>query len=113
VNVLVILVGRVQTERDRGEAPESISVQESLQRVDRGDHYIDTHIKLVPVYQQWVLDVLLHHYRLSIGDLREVIDEGDASTPTLSCGLHDPVVVFALLILKLREAFQEVNVFFR
>ena len=105
MNVLIILVGRVQTERYRGETTEAISIQESLQRVDRGDDYVDTHVKLVPVDKQGVLDVLLHHYRLSIGDLGEVIYEGNASTPTLGCGLHDPVVVFALLILKLRKAF--------
>ena len=111
--VLVILVGRVQTERDRRETTETVSIQEGLQRVDRGDHHVDTHVELVPVDQQWVLDVLLHHYRLSIGNLREVIDEGDTSTSALGCGFHDPVVVFALFVLKLREAFQEVNVFFR
>ena len=110
VNVLVILVSRVQTERYSGEATEAISIQESLQRVDRGDHHVDAHVKFVPVDQQGVLDVLLHHDRLSIGDLREVIHQGDTSTPALGCGLHDPIVVFALLILKLREAFQEVNV---
>ena len=110
VNILVILVGRVQTERDSGEATEAISVQEGLQRVDRGDHHVDPHVKLVPVDQQGVLDVLLNHNRLSVGYLREVIHEGDTSTPTLGCWLHDPVVVFSLLILELREAFQEVDV---
>ena len=69
VYVLVILVSRVQTERDCGETTESVSIQESLQRIDRGDHHIDTHVKLVPIDQKRVLDVLLHHYRLSIGDL--------------------------------------------
>lgn len=72
-------------------------VHEGLQGVEGGDEDIQSQVKLVAVYEQRVSDVPLNDTGLAARDVREVINEVDASTAGEARGLQDPDIEATLL----------------
>lgn len=96
----------------RAQPREPLPVDEGLQRVEVRHQHIDPHVELVPVQQQGVGDVLLHHDVVGVAELRQVVDHFYASAARFADGLHDPVVAVAVADFLFVEFYAELGELF-
>ena len=88
-----------------GKPHQSFLINVYSQRIDRCNGDIDPQVPFVPVYQEWILDVLLDQAgRLACTSWHFVEGRNDLDSFALARGLrfHDPelVAIFAHLLLQ-------------
>ena len=103
---------RIETKFLCTQTGKTLLIHESLQRMEISNKNIDSHIKLITIQQQRIVDVFLNHNVVRVIELGQVTNHFDSSASRFTYRFHYPIVSILVHNLLFMKFHTKLGVFF-